>query len=437
LAAVSQDIGQDNLDLWLKPSSAVKLDGKVLFVKLPNKYFLEHIKKHYQARLETALKTLSGSELALDYVVPEADRAAHPPVEPLEEARPQSDFRFSELNPKYTFETFVVGNSNRLAHATAEAISNHPAERFNPCYIYGGVGLGKTHLMHAIGHALRKHHPHARVLYTSSEQFVNEFIKSLSDKNPDAFRSKFRHLDCLLIDDIQFLMAKGHSEEEFFHTFNALFESKKQIVISSDRPYKELSTFDERLISRLGWGQVVDIKAPDLETRLAILRKKASAEQLNVPDDVLLFIASVLKSNIRELESALIRLSSFTALTGSPLTVDAAKDLLKDTIVTDSRSAVRIETIQQAVAEKYSIDVKDLKSRSRMSEISFPRQLAMYLACTLTELSTTEIGRVFGGRDHSTVIHARDKIKTMIDKDPFFLETLNRLAEHIKSVDNL
>ncbi|MBI5242048.1 MAG: chromosomal replication initiator protein DnaA [Elusimicrobia bacterium] len=436
LSSIAEDIGQDNLDLWLKPVEAVKIEDKVLFVKLPNKYFLEHIKKHYQPKIEAAIKVQTGLDIALDYSVSRDLHDDHPRVEPLEEVRPQSEFKPSELNPKYTFDTFVVGISNRLAHATAEAIAKNPATRYNPFFVYGGVGLGKTHLMHAIGHAMRKEHPHARVLYTSSEQFVNKFIKSLADKTPDAFRNKYRHLDCLLLDDVQFLLAKGHSEEEFFHTFNALFDSRKQIVITSDRAPKELAPFDERLISRLGWGQVVDIKPPDLETRLAILRKKVEMEQIYVPDDVMLFVASSLKTNIRHLESALIRLIAFVSCTGNPITVDAAKDLLKDSVDTDTKTAVRIETIQQIIAEKYSVEVKDLKSKSRMSEIVFPRQLAMYLSCTLTEFSTPEIGKTFGGRDHATVIHARNKIKEMIERDPFFLEVVNRLIEQIKSVEN-
>jgi len=437
LFSISGDIGQDNLDLWLKPVEAVKIENNVLLIRLPNKYFLEHVKKHYQPKIEAAIRAQTGLDVALDYCVSQNSRDAHSRIEPLEDVRPQSEFKPSELNPKYTFETFVVGISNRLAHATAEAVAKNPATRYNPFFIYGGVGLGKTHLMHAIGHAMRKEHSHARVLYTSSEQFVNEFIKSLSDKTPDDFRRKYRHLDCLLLDDVQFLLAKGHCEEEFFHTFNALFDSRKQIVITSDRVPRELAPFDERLISRLGWGQVVDIKPPDLETRLAILRKKAELEQIYVPNDVMLFVASALKTNIRQLESALIRLIAFVSWTGNPLTVDAAKDLLKDSIDTDTGPSVRIETIQQAVSEKYSLEIKDLKSKSRMSEIVLPRQLAMYLACTLTDMSTPEIGKAFGGRDHATVIHSRNKIKQMIETNPFFLELVNRLIEQINSVENL
>lgn len=430
------DIGNDNVDLWLRPVEAVSIENRLLRLKVPNKFFTEWIKEHYQHKIGGILKDLTGEEIALEYDVAKDLRGILPRTDPIEEARPQSEFTLSELNPRYTFGTFVVGASNRFAHATAEAVAKSPGRQFNPFFIYGGVGLGKTHLMHAIGHAVRKNHAHARVLYTTSEQFVNEYIDSLRYDKPDAFRGKYRNLDCLLIDDIQFLIAKGRSEEEFFYTFNSLFDSHKQIIISSDRAPKEMAPSEQRLISRFEWGVVADIKPPDLETRIAILRKKAESEQIVVPNDVILYIATVIKTNIRELEGALIRLSAFSSLTGSPLTVDNAKELLKDSIGLDSSLTVRVETIQRLVADKYSLDTKDLKSRVRTNEIAFPRQLAMYLSCTLTELSTTDIGKSFGGRDHTTVIHARDKIKKMLEKDPFFLESVNKLTENIRSVEN-
>ena len=282
---------------------------------------------------------------------------------------------------------------------------------------------------------MRKVHAHSRVLYTTSEQFVNEYIESLRYNKPEAFRSKFRGVDCLLIDDVQFLIGKGRSEDEFFYTFNTLFGAHKQIVVASDRPPKEMATIDDRLTTRLNWGVVCDIRPPDLETRLAILRRKTESEKIFVPDDVILYLATVIKSSIRELEGALIRLSAFASLTNTPLTVDTAKELLRDAISTDGPTAVRVETILKVVAEKYSVEVRDLMSRSRRNEVAFPRQLGMYLANTLTPLSTADIGRKLD-RDHSTVIHARDKIKGMLEKDPFFLETVNRLIERIKSEDN-
>jgi len=352
--------------------------------------------------------------------------------------RPQSEFTLSELNPRYTFSTFVVGASNRLAHATAEAVAKKPGQQYNPFFIYGGAGLGKTHLMQAIGHRMRQIHAHARVLYTTSEQFVNEYIDSVKNGTPEVFRGKYRKLDCILIDDVQWLIGtgKGKSEEEFFYTFNTLFDLHKQIVITSDRAPKEMAPAEQRLISRLMWGQVVDIKPPDLETRIAILRKKAESEHLSIPQDVILYIASSIKSNIRELEGALIRLGAFSSLTGNALTVETGKEILKDSISAEDMPAVRMEIIQQEVAQKYSLDIKDLKSKSRRSEVAFPRQLAMYLSCTMTDLSTTDIGKAFGGRDHTTVIHARDKIKRMLDIDPFFVENVNKLIEKIRAVNS-
>ena len=436
ITRLKPDIGDDNVELWLKPVEPLLLDDHTMRVRVPNKFFTEWIKDHYQRQIETCFKSLAGSPIRLEYTVARDVQPLLPPVDSPALGQPQSEFAFSELNPRYTFSTFIIGASNRFAHATAEAIGKNPGKQFNPFFIYGGVGLGKTHLMHAIGHAVRKEHTRARVLYTTSEQFVNEYINQMRDGKPDAFRQKFRNLDCLLIDDIQFLIAKERSEEEFFHTFNSLFDSRKQIVISSDRAPKEMAPSEQRLISRFEWGVVADIKPPDLETRIAILRKKADAEQLFVPDDVILFVASAIKTNIRELEGSLTRLGAYSMLTGSHLTVDTAKEILKDSIISDNSSPVRIETIQKSVANKYSLDVKVLKSRSRTNEVALPRQLAMYLACSLTELSTTDIGTAFGGRDHTTVIHARDKISGMLEKDPFFVEMVNKLTEQIKAVDN-
>ncbi|MFA5139560.1 MAG: chromosomal replication initiator protein DnaA [Elusimicrobiota bacterium] len=433
---LTPEIGKDNVDLWLTDVEPLKLENGVLTVRVPNKFFTDQIGNFYQPRIQAILKGLADHEIALDYVVERDLKGVLPPADPIEAVRSQSQFDLSELNPRWTFESFVVGTFNRLAHATAEAVAKSPGRQYNPVFLYGGVGLGKTHLMHAIGHLTRQLNPNSRVLYTTSEQFVNEYIDSIRNDKPDAFRGKYRNLDCLLIDDIQFLIGRDRSEEEFFYTFNTLFESRKQIVISSDRAPKEMAPSEQRLISRFMWGQVVDIKTPDLETRIAILRKKAASERLYVQDEIVLYLASAIKSNIRELEGALIRVSAFPALTGKPLTLEAAKELVRDSIGSDAAPTIRIDTIQREVAEKYSLDIKALKSKSRRSDVAFPRQLAMYLACTLTELSTPEIGRSFGGRDHTTVIHARDKIKRMLESDPFFVEMVNKLVEKIRAVDN-
>lgn len=429
------EIGEENAELWLKPVEPVSLNEQVLLLKVPNKFFSDGIKERYQKKLLTLFRDISGADIGLDFRVERDLTRVLPPSDPVPEASAQSDFALSELNPRYTFATFVIGESNRLARATAESIAKSPGTQYNPYVIYGGVGLGKTHLMHAIGNAMRKEHPRARVLYTTSERFVNEFIAAVQNNKTDEFRARYRSLDCLLIDDIQFLIAKDRSEQEFFHTFNALFDSRKQIVVSSDRSPKEMSPFEQRLISRLEWGFVADIKPPDLETRIAILRKKAELEGFTMPDDVILFVASSVKTNVRSLEGSLIRLKAFQSMTGAPLSVDEARDILKDSISPDDGSPVRVETIQKIVSLKYSVDVKDLKGQQRTASIAMPRQVAMYLSCVMTDMSSTDIGRAFGGKDHSTVLHARKKIEKKVEEDPFFLELINKLQSDIKAAE--
>ncbi|MCX5787077.1 MAG: chromosomal replication initiator protein DnaA [Elusimicrobia bacterium] len=430
------EIGSDNVELWLRPVEAQACDNHLLRVKVPNSFFFDHIQRNYQRQIEGALKSLAGEEIALEYQVARDLKSVLPKNDPVETPSAQAEFSLSELNPRYTFSSFVVGTSNRFAHATAEAISKAPGKQYNPFFLYGGSGLGKTHLLFAIGNAIRKEFPRARVLYTTSEQFVNEFIDSLRYDKPDAFRSRFRSLDVLLMDDIQFMGEKGRSVEEFFHTFNVLSEARKQIVLSSDRPPKELVAFDPRMISRFEWGVVVDIKPPDLETRIAILRKKAELEQISIPNDVIVRIAEVIKTNIRELEGCLTKMGAFAALTGSHLTVDIANEVLKDSISSDIDSPIRVETIQKVVAEKYHLDLKAMKGHSRTKEVAMPRQVAMYLCCTLSGASTTEIGRAFGGKDHTTVIHARKKIQAMIEKDTFTSAAMNELIEQIRVREN-
>ncbi|OGR95612.1 MAG: hypothetical protein A2V88_14160 [Elusimicrobia bacterium RBG_16_66_12] len=429
------EIGEENSELWLKPVEAMSLEDGVLLLKAPNKFFSDGIKERHQKRLLCLLREISGSDVGIDFHIERDLTRVLPPSDPVPEASPQSDFTLSDLNPRYTFETFVIGESNRLARAAAESIAKSPGTQYNPYVIYGGVGLGKTHLMHAIGNAMRRQHPKARVLYTTSEQFVNEYIGAVQNNGLETFRARYRCLDCLLIDDIQFLIAKERSEQEFFHTFNALFDSRKQIVVSSDRSPKELSPLEQRLVSRLEWGFMADIKAPDLETRIAILRKKAEIEQFSVPDDVILYVASSVKTNVRSLEGSLIRLKAFQSMTGSPLSIDEAREILKDTITADDSNPVRIETVQRIVALKYSVDVKDLKGHQRTASISLPRQVAMYLSCEMTEQSSTDIGRAFGGKDHSTVLHARKKIGKKVEEDPFFLELINKLKSDIRTAE--
>ncbi|MFH1725415.1 MAG: chromosomal replication initiator protein DnaA, partial [Elusimicrobiota bacterium] len=376
-------LGDEAVDLWLTPAKPGEIKDNRFHLLVPNRFFSAKIRDQFQPMIEGLLKDATGQDLSLDF---EVEPRMEPPARParrgseqVADPAPQTELPMSDLNPRYTFETFVRGPSNRFACATAEAITKNPGRQYNPFFIYGTVGLGKTHLLHAIGHGAKKEHPRARVLYTTAERFVNEYIDSLRYDKPDAFRSKFRNLDCLLLDDVQFLIAKGRSEEEFFHTFNTLFDSRKAIVMSSDRPPEEMSPHEQRLISRFKWGVVADIKPPDYEMRVAILKRKAEEEDLQVPDDVLQFIARVVKSNIRELEGALTRTAAYRKELNAPLTVDLAKEILKDVLPSEQEEPVRLETIQKTVAEKYSLSVKELKSKQRTDAIAFPRQLAMYL----------------------------------------------------------
>lgn len=367
---------------------------------------------------------------------PESDtvkpNTEHPAAQP-----PQSSFSdepLAILNPKYVFETFVIGNSNRFAHAASLAVAEAPAQVYNPFFIYGGVGLGKTHLMHAIGHRILKNHPQLKVLYISSEKFTNELINSIRDANPESFRQKYRNIDVLLVDDIQFLSKKEHTQEEFFHTFNTLHEANKQIIISSDRPPREIQTLEDRLRSRFEWGLITDIQPPDLETRIAILRKKALLENLNVPNDVMVFIASRIDNNIRELEGALIRVMAYASLTNAPITLDLATEALKDIIPNGRPKQITMELIQEVVSSYFKIKIDDLLAKKRTRNVAYPRQIAMYLCRELTDTSLPRIGEMFGGRDHTTVIHAHDKISRERSEDTKLNNTLKELVKRIESV---
>ncbi len=323
----------------------------------------------------------------------------------------------SPLNPKYTFDSFVIGNSNRFAHAAALAVAEVPAKVYNPFFIYGGVGLGKTHLMHAIGHRILQIHPKIKVLYISSEKFTNDFINAIMSGHPDSFRNRYRNIDVLLIDDIQFLAKKEQTQEEFFHTFNALHEANKQIIISSDRPPKDIPTLEDRLRSRFEWGLTTDIQSPDLETRIAILRKKALLENISMPNDVIVYISSRIDNNIRELEGAFNRVNAYAFLNRSPISIELAMESLKDLFPKDKASQVTPLKIQDAVAQHFKIKIDDLNSKRRTRNVTVPRQLAMYLCRELTDLSLPKIGELFGGRDHTTVIHAYEKVNRERQED--------------------
>ena len=355
--------------------------------------------------------------------------------EPTPRPIPETSFSGSDqLYPKYIFKNFVVGASNRFAQATAEAVANAPGEAYNPLFIYGGVGLGKTHLLQAIGHYVKEHLPNLSVFYITAERFTNEFIESIQKKQMIDFRAKYRNLDLFLLDDVQFISDKPSSQEELFHIFNSLYGAHKQVVFASDRPPREINNLVERLRSRFQWGVIADIQPPDIETRIAILRAKAESESLFVPDDVIVFIASEVKSNIRDLEGAMIRIVAFSHVTGTEITIDRAKDILKDIITREEIvGQITIEAIQRVVSRHFNVDVREMKSKRRTDTIAFPRQIAMYLARTLTEFSTTEIGGSFGGRDHTTVMYASEKIKNKLTKDPYFTALVNKIIKEIKA----
>ncbi|MCB4792235.1 MAG: chromosomal replication initiator protein DnaA [Elusimicrobia bacterium] len=432
-------MSQESFNLWIIPLRPISAENGKFLLQVPNKYFSDWIKNYQKNNIEKILSEEIQGDVKLEFQEMQDLTSILKKVEDiLEPAVPQhasKEFSQEQFNPKYTFDNFVVGASNRFAHASCEAVSKMPGRQFNPLFIYGGVGLGKTHLLHGIGNYICKNNPSLRVLYVTSEKFINEFIDSLRFEKPASFRNKYRNVDCLLIDDIQFLVGRQSSQEEFFYTFNTLYDSKKQVVITSDRPPKELPTLEPRLISRFEWGVIADIQPPDLETRIAILRKKAEAEHLYIPDDVILYIATQVKSNIRELEGSLLRITAFSAFTGTPLTVDSVQKILRDVVrPPEDAMPITIDRIQKIVAKHFNLDVKDMKSKKRTDAVAFPRQIAMYLARTLTdEFSTTEIGEAFGGKDHTTVMHACNKIKARMGSDPYFIAKINQISQEIRT----
>ena len=378
-----------------------------LILLVPNDFTKGILEDRYLNLIESSINQLSLKKYKVKFVLDEKY------VEGLEEEpkssnRPQKNY--PNLNPKYTFDTFVIGNSNRFAHAACVAVAESPARAYNPLFLYGGVGLGKTHLMHAIGHHIITQKKDAKVVYVSSEKFTNELINSIKDDRNEEFRNKYRNVDILLIDDIQFIAGKERTQEEFFHTFNSLHEANKQIIISSDRPPKEIPTLEDRLRSRFEMGLITDIQAPDFETRIAILRKKAQMENIEVSNEVTNYIAKNIKSNIRELEGALTRVIAYSSLTNRTISFDLAVEALKDIITTTKNEEITVNRIKEKVASVFNIKMEDFNSKKRTRSIAYPRQIAMYLSRELTDLSLPKIGEEFGGRDHTTVIHAHDKI---------------------------
>jgi len=436
LANIEKKISKPSYETWLKSTKAHSLQGDRLVITAPNEFARDWLEQRYSPLISGTLYEITGEELAIKFIIPQNKSEDELPipisVKKTKQDDDQPELPLNMLNQKNTFDTFVIGSGNRFAHAASLAVAEAPAKAYNPLFIYGGVGLGKTHLMHAIGHYVLEHNPSAKVVYLSSEKFTNEFINSIRDNKAEDFRNKYRKVDVLLIDDIQFLAGKESTQEEFFHTFNTLHEENKQIVISSDRPPKEIPTLEDRLRSRFEWGLITDITPPDLETRIAILRKKAKADGLDIPNEAMLYIANQIDSNIRELEGALIRVVAYSSLINKDINADLAAEALKDIIPSSKPKVITIHEIQKVVGEYFSVKLEDFSAKKRTKSIAFPRQIAMYLSRELTDFSLPKIGEEFGGRDHTTVIHAHEKISKMIQNEPQFQKQVNEINDLLK-----
>jgi len=445
LSALEKKVIRQSFETWLKPTRYSHSAGRTLYVRVPSPEF-QHIGDKYGDLIQEAIDLQALEFDDVSFVTAEDDPSVPPPRKdtgfgPMAERAPapppqrppvqdKLDFGSPQLNPRYTFDAFVIGNGNQFARAAALAVAERPSRAYNPLFLYGGVGMGKTHLMHAIGHEVRRRQPMATICYVSAEKFTNEMITSLRTDRMTTFRDRFRTVDVLLIDDIQFIAQKERTQEEFFHTFNALHESMKQIVIASDRPPKELAEIEDRLRSRFEWGLIADIQPPDLETKVAILQKKAEGDQVVLPTDVALFIASNVRTNVRELEGAMTRLVAWCGLNRMEITLASTQQCLKQFIDMQVRK-ITIEAIQRAVAEQFGMRVSDLKQKNNSRNVVVPRQIAMYLAKQMTEASLPEIGRQFGNKHHTTVMHSIGKIDELRRTDKDLHRTLNKLQEQL------
>jgi chromosomal replication initiator protein len=433
LNLIKTELTEVSYNTWLKPIEPIAIHDHTIILAVANDFSKGILEARYSSLIINALKQVSSQEYHLEFTVPGTEayiKATQTQTET--ENKNKDTFDNLNLNPKYVFDTFVIGNSNRFAHAASLAVAEAPAKAYNPLFIYGGVGLGKTHLMHAIGHFILGQNPSAKVVYVSSEKFTNELINSIRDDKNVAFRNKYRNVDVLLVDDIQFIAGKERTQEEFFHTFNALHEANKQIIISSDRPPKEIPTLEDRLRSRFEWGLITDIQPPDLETRIAILRKKAEIEGIDVPNEVMQHIAEKIQSNIRELEGALIRIVAYSSLTNKDVTIELASEALKDIFSASKPKEVTVSLIKEVVAEHCGVKIDDFNSKRRPRSISYPRQIAMYLCRELTDLSLPKIGDEFGGRDHTTVIHAHEKISKDLETNRDVKSKIETIIKDIK-----
>src|SRR5436190_6306918 len=430
LARVETKVNRHSFYTWFQPTSLISDTGSTLFIRIPNPMYQEWLTKHYSVIMSEALTDVQRAVVDVVFTAEPgldpgpADEAPHPP-----DAVPTPHLtQNTGLNDRYSFEAFIVGPSNQFAHAACRAVAEAPSHSYNPLFIYGGVGLGKTHLMHAIGQYVLQHDPSLKLTYISSERFMNEMINALRYERILDFRERYRSVDVLLVDDIQFVSGKEGTQTEFFHTFNALYDAQKQIVLSSDHPPHEIPNLEELLRSRFEWGLIADIQARDIETKVAILRKKAEAEAVPLPDNVAIYIAGRIKSNIRELEGSLIRLVAYASLTGQEITLSLAQEILKN-ILEHEDKAITIEIIQKSVSEYYNLKLADLKSRNNSKSVAMPRQIAMYLCKSLTHASLPEIGRSFGGKHHSTVIHSIRKVEDLRKRDSDFNTLIGNFLE--------
>ena len=435
IPSLEKSLNKPIYEALISSTKPLSIAENKLQIAVPNDLVKDWLSKHCITLLEQEVRVLSQDVSVVEFVVGSKDLFSTPLLEQTSISSEKTKLPPSPyLNPRYTFDNFVVGHGNRFAHAAALAVAEAPAKAYNPLFLYGGVGLGKTHLMQAIGHHVSASNPRVKTLYITSETFTNELIGSIRDDKTLQFRNKYRNIDILLVDDVQFLAGKERTQEEFFHTFNALYEAGKQIVVSSDRPPKEIPTLEERLRSRFGWGLTADIQAPDFETRIAILQKKAELSELFVPNDILSYIASKILSNIRELEGALIRVVAFASLNASEISIPLVDQVLKDIFEPQkNKSNLSIDLIKKVAAEYYSVKIDDMSAKIRTKEIAIARQIAMYLARELTRASLPKIGEEFGGRDHTTVLHAYEKIKSIMKSDPSTQEAVKIITQKLKT----
>ncbi len=430
---IKESVGETSYDTWFSQLRAQEKDGATLLIETPDEFFRSWIVEHYLKTIEEKIASLTEQNIIIEFSV-NAETFREEPQNRIKSINPAFQEQRKDdinLNPRFSFDNFVVGPSNRFACAAAMAVAESPAKAYNPLFIYGQVGLGKTHLMQAITQQIHRLHPEQKICYLSSEKFTNELIDAIRHRSTTAFRNRYRTIDVLLIDDIQFIAGKESTQEEFFHTFNALHNNRKQIILSSDRPPREISNLEERLSSRFAWGLITDIQPPNYETRVAILKKKIEREPVEVPDNVIFFIAEQIKTNIRELEGALIRVVAYSLLEEKPVSLEMAKFILKD-MVKETVKIISVEMIQKEVADYFNMAVSELKSKKRSKNVLFPRQMAMLLARQMTNLSLPEIGQAFGGKDHTTVLHSCKKLENDLLTDRELKNTIDKLTSVLK-----